>query len=162
MSFPNHLNSAHVLECLAINDGTRAQALCMYPRRYSNPFSRGLSYVQFQMLCVSIFPQCVRYILIAALQLSILRHITVKPVSHGPLHMSRRLTPYIYLFNMILVDSMGSVQTSIDFRKATDSFKTYSKGYDSLLDFKATFPFRWHILKPSSAKYVNPTKSQQT
>ena len=47
--------------------------------------------------------------------LSILRHITVKPVSNGPLHMARRLprmTPFIYLFSMILVDSMGSVQTS--------------------------------------------------
>ena len=97
--------------------------------------------------------------------LSILRHITVKPVSNGPLHMARRLprmTPFIYLFSMILVDSMGSVQTSIDFRRATDSFKTYAKGYDTLLDSNATFPFRWHILKPSSPKYVNPTKSQKT
>ena len=75
------------------------------------------------MLCVSIFPQCVRYISSSLLSnihlLSILRHITVKPVYHGPLHMARRLprmTPYIYIFNMILVDSMGSVQTSIDFR----------------------------------------------
>ena len=86
MSFPNHLNSAHVLECLAINDGTRAQALCMYPRRYSNPFSRGLSYVQFQMLCDSIFPQCVRvrYILVAAFQYtSIVNFCAILPLNQS-------------------------------------------------------------------------------
>ena len=125
MSFTNHLNSAHVLERLAINDGTRAQALCMYPRRYSNPFkfSRGLSYVQFQMYVILFFLNVYVYDISSwplsnIHPLSILRHITVKPVSHGPLHMARRLprmTPYI--FNMILVDSMGSVQTSIDFRR---------------------------------------------
>ena len=106
--------------------------------------------------CFPIYIHC-RFCAILPLNQSLMPFTYGKaPATHDPIYI------YIYIFNMILVDSMGSVQTSIDFRRATDSFKTYAKGYDTLLDSNATFPFRWHILKPSSPKYVNPTKSQKT